>query len=110
MYLHWNTENIIGFSFFISFGIIAVVFPRNVIRFYRWFHKGGIALHEDAQGIRAVLISGALWILLMLCVAIFAKPNGTVQTKTTLTQLIPPYSSKAYNTLPFRDQRVRLFG
>jgi hypothetical protein len=75
VYLHWSLEDIVAFSFFIACGILWVVFPRRVIRFYRWFHRGKIPLKEDEKGIRAIMIAGALLLLLVLCIGLFAKPH-----------------------------------
>ena len=65
----------IGFGIFLGWGLWWVVFPNSVIRFYTWFHPGGVKVPR-ALGVRLV---GALWIVLVLLVmlvvmlAIFTK-------------------------------------
>ena len=68
-------DAIVFFVFFIVFGIWFVIFPKSVIKFYTWFHKGKLIFPDNLRPERAVRISGILWLILILCVMIFGKPS-----------------------------------
>ena len=56
----------IGFGVALVFGIWLLVFPRSVIGFYTWFHKGGVKM----PGTSGVRLSGVLWVALVAIVLI----------------------------------------
>ena len=58
------TSDILGGVLFVGFGLWWVIFPRSVINFYRWFHRGGLGSAQPI-GIRIV---GVAWIALVLIV------------------------------------------
>jgi hypothetical protein len=53
-------ENIIGYLAMLLFGFWLVFFPKNVIRFYSWFHKDGQIFAIRLNVLRAI---GFLWSL-----------------------------------------------
>lgn len=59
-------DDYLGFGVALLFGIWLLVFPRSVIRFYGWFHRGTVRM-PAAFGVR---LSGALWITLVSAVLI----------------------------------------
>lgn len=60
-------DDIICLAFFMSFGVWWLIYPRSVIDFYIWFHKGTIII-PNPKGIR---YAGCIWILLLLIVMFY---------------------------------------
>src|SRR5262249_37343585 len=61
-----STSDYIGFGLCSALGLWLLAFPKSVIAFYTWFHRGRVRM-PTAAGVRIV---GALWILLMAVVFI----------------------------------------
>src|SRR5439155_15787317 len=59
----------IGFGIFLGWGLWWLVFPNSAIRFYTRFHSGKVRLPRPL-GVR---LAGALWIVLVIMLAVFAK-------------------------------------
>jgi succinate-acetate transporter protein len=59
-----KSDDILGFSACASFGLWWVFFPRSVIVFYTWFHRGRTKIPNEL-GIR---LAGALWEIVVLAV------------------------------------------
>ena len=59
----------IGFGVFLGWGLWWLVFPNSAIRFYTRFHSGKVRLPRPL-GVR---LAGALWIVLVIMLAVFAK-------------------------------------
>jgi len=59
-----------GIAFFGGFGLWWVLFPKSVIRFYTWFHRGRISLAGTEEW--KIRLIGGLWVALVLATAIFA--------------------------------------
>jgi hypothetical protein len=53
-----RTSDYIGFGCAFGFGVWFLAFPRSVIRFYTWFHRGKIAMPRTG----GVMIAGAIWV------------------------------------------------
>ena len=51
----------LGFGVFVGLGVWWLVFPRSVIRFYTWFHKGAVTM----PGTFGIRLLGGLWIALV---------------------------------------------
>ena len=51
----------LGFGVCMAWGLWWVILPANVIRFYRWFHKGKVKLPAEA-GIRW---AGVSWLVMV---------------------------------------------
>ena len=56
-----NASDYFGFAAAFGFGCWWLVFPRSVVSFYTWFHRGRIAIPKPS-GIR---VAGAIWIVLV---------------------------------------------
>ncbi len=54
-------EDYFGFGVAFIFGIWLLLFPRSVVRFYSWFHRGAVKMPQTF-GVR---LSGAFWIVLV---------------------------------------------
>ncbi|PYJ96016.1 MAG: hypothetical protein DME23_22035 [Verrucomicrobia bacterium] len=54
----------LGFGLLIGFGLWWLIFPKSVVGFYSWFHRGGVRM-PNSTGFRLV---GALWIILIVIV------------------------------------------
>jgi hypothetical protein len=63
---HLQTSGYIGFAVALIFGLWWLASPRSVIAFYTRFHRGAVRM-PAAGGIR---IAGALWVALVVIVAI----------------------------------------
>jgi hypothetical protein len=61
-----ETSDYFGFGVALAFGIWFLMFPRSVISFYIWFHRGSVKL----PGTFGVRLSGILWIALVTTVLI----------------------------------------
>ena len=57
-------SDIAGLIAFAAFGLWWIAFPRSVIRFYSWFHRGRIRLPRAA----VVRVAGALYVTLLIVV------------------------------------------
>jgi succinate-acetate transporter protein len=64
-----STSDIFGFTLFVSFGLWWAVFPRSVVRFYTWFHKGKMKMPRLA----AIRVIGAAWIVLVSVITLTAQ-------------------------------------
>jgi hypothetical protein len=56
-------------SFFalpIAFGLWFILFPRSVIRFYTWFHRGRVKMPEPF-GVR---LAGGIWVSFIAVIAV----------------------------------------
>ena len=64
-------SDVVGSIVALSFGLWLVLFPRSVVRFYTWFHRGKVRL----PGILVMRLIGAGWIALVLGVLwdVFAR-------------------------------------
>ena len=58
----------LGFALTLGFGLWWIVFPRSVVSFYTWFHRGRVRM----PGTFLVRLLGALWILLVFMVTMIA--------------------------------------
>jgi hypothetical protein len=56
----------LGFGFMTIFGLWWIIFPKSVISFYTWFHRGKIKL-PPPSGIRA---AGAIWMAIVVGILI----------------------------------------
>jgi succinate-acetate transporter protein len=66
--LEMKPSDDVGFALFLGFGLWWVIFPKIVIRFYAWFHRGRI----KPPSVLGVRLAGAMWILLMMIVMVFS--------------------------------------
>ena len=55
-------SDIIGMAFSIGFGLLVVIFPESVNKFYVWFHKGKF----KGATTKRVRNSGLVWIVFMI--------------------------------------------
>jgi hypothetical protein len=55
-------DDVVGFAGFGLFGVWWLLFPKTVLRFYKWFHRGKARM----PGPSGVRIAGALWVALLL--------------------------------------------
>lgn len=51
----------LGFGLTLGFGLWWLVFPKSVIKFYTWFHRG----EAKMPGTFGIRIAGMLWIVLV---------------------------------------------
>jgi hypothetical protein len=58
-----------GFGAALAFGVWWIVFPRSVIRFYTWFHRGRVAMPRPI-GVR---LAGFLWVALIVLASLLAN-------------------------------------
>lgn len=63
-----GAQDIFG-SLFVAFGLWSVFFPASAIRFYTWFHRGGVEL---LGGTAAVRLAGACWVVLVVAIFVIA--------------------------------------
>ena len=66
----WDT---VGWIASMGFGLWWVAFPRSVIRFYSWFHRGRTSMPSRPSGVR---LAGALWVTLVVVVWWFQAFRG----------------------------------
>jgi hypothetical protein len=58
----------LGFALSVGFGLWWAVFPRSVVSFYTWFHRGRVKM----PGIFLVRLVGVLWILMVFIVTVIS--------------------------------------
>ena len=52
----------------VLFGVLPLVFPRTVIAFYTWFHRGKVRMPEPF-GMR---LAGLIWLAVVAALMVFA--------------------------------------
>jgi hypothetical protein len=62
-----KTENYLGLTLSVGFGLWWALFPNGVIRFYEWFHRRKMSTPKPL----AIRIVGVLWIALVLTVVLY---------------------------------------
>jgi hypothetical protein len=62
-----HTSDYIAFAAAFGFGCWWLIFPRSVITFYTWFHRGKVAVPEP----RGIRLAATLWIAMVAVVMAF---------------------------------------
>jgi hypothetical protein len=66
-----SVSDYVGVAVFGGFGLWWLLFPKSVISFYTWFHRGRVSLPLSRQ--LTVRIVGGLWTALVLALAVFGR-------------------------------------
>ena len=58
-------DTIVPYLFFAGFGIWWAIFPKSVIKFYTWFHKGKVKMPKP----NVIRIIGIAWTIFFIVIS-----------------------------------------